>query len=115
MKRELVCIVCPRGCALEVELNEKEVISVGGNVCKRGEAYAKKECISPERTVTTTMKTKDGETVSVKTDKPIAKDKMFELMKIINKEKVVLPISAGDVIIKDVCGCNIVATQNKTV
>ena len=31
------------------------------------------------------------------------------------KEKVVLPISVGDVIIKDVFGCNIVATQNKTV
>ena len=115
MKRELVCIVCPRGCALEVELNEKEVVSVKGNACKRGEAYAQKECISPERTITTTMKTKDGETVSVKTDRPIPKDKMFELMEIINKEKVVLPISAGDVIIKDVFGCNIVATQNKTV
>ena len=115
MKRELVCIVCPRGCALEVELDGKSVVSVSGNACKRGAAYAEKECISPERTVTTTMKTKDGETVSVKTDKPIPKDKMFELMEIINKEKVVLPICAGDVIIKDVFGCNVIATQNKTV
>ena len=113
MKRELICIVCPKGCNLTAELENGKVVSVSGNTCKRGEEYAVNECTNPVRCVTTTMKTKDGETVSVKTDKPIAKDKMFELMKIINKEKVVLPISVGDVIIKDVFGCNIVATQNK--
>lgn len=114
MKRELICIVCPKGCNLTAELENGKVISVSGNTCKRGEEYAVNECTNPVRCVTTTMKTKDGETVSVKTDKPIAKDKMFELMKIINKEKVILPISVGDVIIKDVFGCNVIATQNKT-
>ena len=33
------------------------------------------------------MKTKEGEPVSVKTDTPIPKEKMFELMKIINNKK----------------------------
>ena len=34
-------------------------------------------------------------------------------MEIINKTTVNLPISVGDVIIKDVFGSNVVATQNR--
>lgn len=113
MKRELICIVCPKGCNLTVEIQDNKVVSVGGNTCKRGEEYAINECTNPVRCVTTTMKTKEGESVSVKTDAPIPKEKMFELMKIINSKKAELPISVGDVIIENVFGCNIVATQNK--
>lgn len=113
MKRELVCIVCPKGCNMTAEIENGKVLSVSGNTCKRGEEYAINECTNPVRCVTTTMKTEKGETVSVKTDTPVAKDKIFELVEIINSKKAVLPISVGDVIIKDVFGCNIVATQNK--
>lgn len=113
MKRELVCIVCPKGCNMTAEIENGKVLFVSGNTCKRGEEYAINECTNPVRCVTTTMKTEKGETVSVKTDTPVAKDKIFELVEIINSKKAVLPISVGDVIIKDVFGCNIVATQNK--
>ena len=113
MKRDLVCIVCPMGCNLSVEVEDGKLISISGNTCKRGQEYAINECTSPVRCVTTTMKTEEGETVSVKTDRAIPKDKMFELMEIINKQKVTLPISVGDIIIEDVFGSNIVATQNK--
>ena len=41
MIKEMVCVSCPIGCMLTVELNEKnEVLSVKGNTCKRGEQYA---------------------------------------------------------------------------
>ena len=113
MKRELICIVCPKGCNMTAEIENGKVLSVSGNTCKRGEEYAINECTNPVRCVTTTMKTENGETVSVKTDTPVAKEKMFELMKIINSKKVVLPILVGDVIIENVFGCNIVATQYK--
>ena len=113
MKRELVCIVCPKGCNLNIEIEDSKVISVEGNTCKRGIDYAVNECTNPVRCVTTTMKTKNGLPVSVKTDNPIPKDKMFELMEIVNRETVTLPVRVGDVIIKDVFGSNIVATQNK--
>ena len=40
-ERLLTCIVCPRGCALTVRLDESgKPLSVSGNACKRGEAYA---------------------------------------------------------------------------
>jgi len=113
MIRNLTCIVCPMGCKLEVELDGDKVISVKGNTCLRGEDYAKKECTNPQRTVTSTMKCDNGDVVSVKTDRTIPKNKMAECMEIINSKIIHLPISVGDVIIENVFGANIVATQNK--
>lgn len=112
MKRELTCIVCPIGCSLEVELDNGKVVSVTGNTCPRGKVYAENECTNPKRTITTTVKCANGEVVPVKTKEPIAKDKVFEAMKLINKTVAKLPVSVGDVIIEDVFGSELVATKN---
>jgi CxxC motif-containing protein len=112
-KRELTCIVCPRGCQLVVELEGKTVLSVKGNICKRGAVYAENECVNPMRTVTSTVKTSDGGVVAVKTETTIPKDKMFECMALINEKTVELPVRVGDVIIEDAFGSRVVATQNK--
>lgn len=113
MKRELTCIVCPMGCSLSVELESKAVLSVSGNTCPRGKKYAEDECTNPQRTVTSTIKCSDGSMVSVKTDRTIPKDKMQECMKVINGKIADLPISVGEIIIENVFGSNVVATQNK--
>lgn len=112
MKRELTCIVCPIGCNLAAEIEDGKVVSVSGNTCPRGKVYAETECVAPMRTVTTTVRCQNGEILPVKTDRAIPKDKIFEAMKIINKTCTVLPISVGDVIIKDVFGSNVVAVRN---
>ena len=112
MKRELTCIVCPIGCSLSVDIQDGKVIDVKGNTCPRGKVYAENECVCPKRTITSSIALKNGEMLSVKTDKPIPKDKMKEVMKIINDASPVLPISVGDVIIENVFGSNIVATRN---
>ena len=112
-KRELTCIVCPRGCQLVVEIDGKQVISVNGNICTRGQTYAENECTNPMRTVTTTVRTEDGGVVACKTETTIPKEKMFECMEKINAITVKLPVHVGDVIIDDVFGSRIVATQNK--
>ncbi len=114
MKRELTCIVCPMGCTLEVELDGNKVVSVSGNTCPRGAKYAESECVNPQRTVTTTVKCCDGSVVAVKTDTTISQEKIFECMEIINNTVADLPICVGDVIIKNVFGSNVVATQNRT-
>ncbi len=111
MKRELTCIACPVGCTLEVELMDGKVLSVQGNTCPRGAAYAETECTAPERIVTTTMLCEDGKLLPVKTDKPIAKDKVTDCIQVINSTVAHLPIMVGDVIIKNVFGANIVATK----
>lgn len=112
MKRELVCIVCPIGCHLEVELTDGKVTSVIGNTCPRGVVYAGNECTNPKRTITTTVKCSNGEVLPVKTADPIAKEKIFEAMKVINKTVARTPVEAGDVIIDDVFGSELVATKN---
>ena len=114
MERKLTCIVCPLGCQLTVELSGKEVVKVEGNTCPRGAEYAKNECTNPQRTVTSTVRTENGGLVSVKTDRPIPKEKMVECMALINGAVAKLPVCIGDVILEDVFGSNIVATQNKT-
>ena len=113
MTRELTCIVCPAGCSLRAEIENGKVISVTGNACPRGAQYAQAECTNPVRTVTSTIRCSDGSLLSVKTDRPIPKEKVAACMKIINSATADLPISVGDVIIKEVFGSNIVATQNK--
>ncbi len=113
MRKTLTCIACPLGCTLLIELDGKNVLSVEGNTCKRGKEYAITECTSPVRTVTTTMKCENGALVSVKTSTPIPKDKVFEAMSIINKAVATLPIQVGDVLINDLFGSDVVATQDK--
>lgn len=112
--RELTCIVCPRGCHLSVELDGDKVVSVSGNICKRGLAYAEAECTHPERTVTTTVRCASGKVVSVKTGAPVPKAKVFEVMAEINRTVAEDGIKIGDVIIENVAGTgvSVVATSN---
>ena len=65
-EKKLICIGCPLGCELCAVLERGEVISVTGNTCKRGDAYARKELVSPERTVTSTVKMSDGRMLPVR-------------------------------------------------
>ena len=110
MKRELTCIACPLGCSLTVTLDGKTVQSVVGNTCPRGD-----ECTAPKRTVTTTVRCENGELISVKTSKPIPKEKVFDAMEIINSTVARLPLTVGDIIISDLFGSDVVATQCKEI
>lgn len=111
----LTCIVCPMGCLLTIETkNCSVVVSVTGNTCPRGEKYAADECLNPTRTLTTTARVVGDSLVSVKSDKPLPKDKLSDYMVVINKLRLVPPIHIGDIIIENIndSGINIVATKN---
>ena len=114
MVRELTCIVCPRGCALRVEIEEGKDLVVTGNACPRGVQYAIDECTHPMRTITSTVRAEDGSVIPVKTDRTIPKEKMFECMVEINKAVATLPAHVGDVVIENVLGtgANVVITAN---
>lgn len=118
MKRELTCIVCPRGCALTVELESEggkaKVLSVEGNGCRRGVSYAESECTAPVRTLTTTVHTSDGGVVAVKTAAPIPKEKMMDAMDVLSRVTAKEPVKIGDTIVEDILGTgvNVVATAN---
>ena len=114
MTRELICIVCPKGCQLKVELEGKEIKSITGHTCKRGEKYAHDECTAPMRTLTTTAAVEGGGVVPVKTDRVIPKEMMFECMKAVNTIRVPADAKLGDVVLANVLGtgANIVTTRN---
>lgn len=114
MIRELTCIVCPRGCNLKVEFDGKEVTNVEGNFCPRGKEYAVNEMTNPVRTVTSTVRLKNGEVLPVKTALPIPKSKIFECMAEINKVVADLPISSGDVIIENTAGTKVSVIATKS-
>lgn len=112
MKKELICIVCPRGCHLTIDEN----LNVSGNFCKRGEIYARNEIKNPTRIITTTVAVINGiyPRLSVKTSVPIPKNKIFAVMGELRKVKVTAPIKLGDIIIKNILntGSDIVATES---
>ena len=115
-KRELICIGCPMGCPLTVELEGSEIISVTGYTCKRGDVYARKEVTNPTRIVTSTVKVENGtaDMVSVKTREDIPKDKIFDCVKALKGVTVKAPVHIGDVILCKVAGTgvDIVATKD---
>lgn len=116
MQKELTCIGCPMGCALQVEINEGKVVNVSGNTCKRGEIYAQKECTNPTRILTTTVKVIGGviNCVSVKTKTDIPKTKIAECMEQVKTLSVKAPVRIGDIILKNMgdTAVDLIATKN---
>ena len=112
MKRDMICIICPRGCGLTAEITDAGV-TVTGNACKKGAEYAINECTNPVRTVTATVRVSNryNTMVSVKTAAPVPKDKMMEVMAALRKTQVAAPVSIGDVVLSDICGTSIVITK----
>ena len=114
--RDLICIGCPLGCPLHVEMTDGAVVSVSGNTCPRGDAYARKEVTHPTRIVTSTVRVEGGnkDMVSVKTRSDIPKDKIFACAKALKGVTVQAPVEIGQVILADVAGTgvDIVATKN---
>lgn len=114
--KNLTCIGCPLGCALQVTLENGEVTSVTGNTCKRGDDYARKEVTHPTRIVTSTVYVRGGSIpmVSVKTQNDIPKEKIMDIMTAINTLVVDAPVHIGDVLLSDIAGTgvNLIATKD---
>lgn len=116
-KQEMICIICPMSCHLEVDLDEaNQVQKVAGNSCQRGDVYARKELTAPTRMVTSTVKIKNAlySRLPVITSSDIPKQKMFDIMKLISEIEVTAPVQVNDVILKNVLdlGVDIVASRS---
>ncbi|MGN0467849.1 MAG: DUF1667 domain-containing protein [Acutalibacteraceae bacterium] len=113
--KQLVCIVCPRGCTMEIEGEGKD-IKVSGNFCKRGAAFAVSEMTEPKRTICSTVKTafKQFPVLPVRVSQDIPKDRIFDVMAEINKVTVKKKVKRGDIIIKNVLGlgADVIATSS---
>lgn len=117
--KELVCIVCPNGCRLEVDIKSLEPLQVGevrGNLCDNGPPWAEQEVINPMRNIASSVLVIDGEypLASVRTDIAIPLKAISLIMKTIKRIKVNAPVQIGDIVIKSTTKipCNIIATRN---
>lgn len=111
---EMVCIVCPIGCHMEVDVEND--YKTTGNQCPRGPKYAKEELTAPKRVVTTTVKITGGiyNRITVKTKEAIPKELVFKCMEELNNVEVHSPVKMGDVVLENVLGTgiDIVATRD---
>ncbi len=112
-KTRLICIECPMGCEIETQTENGKVVSVTGNSCPRGKMYAENEAICPKRVVTSSVRAVDGRMISVKTDRPVKKSEIFEVMKKINAVHPSGTVKIGDVLFKNISDdVSLVATCN---
>jgi len=111
MKRNFTCIICPLGCSLTAEKKDETVL-VSGNTCPKGAEYARTEVTNPVRTVTGSVRCNDGR-IAVKTDRPVRKEDIFKCMEAIHAITAKVPVKIGDILAENVCGANIVASQER--
>ena len=114
-EKQITCIVCPIGCKIFVKIDGKHFKICNGNKCVQGIDYAKSEDLDPRRMLTSSVLVRNGDwpLVSVKSSKPVPKNKIFQVLKEIRKKKIEAPIKIGQIIIKDVANTkiNIIATK----
>lgn len=111
--KELVCIVCPRGCRLKVD--EENAYAVTGNSCPRGAEYGKNEISDPTRVLTSTVRIEGAlyPRCPVRSDRPVPKGMMMEIMKKLNAVTLASPVEAETVILENVDGrgANIITSK----
>ncbi len=116
MKKEIICISCPNGCTLEVDVEKGKVISVKGSECKKGLEYAKNEILNPLRFVTTTVKITGASLplLPVRTSKAVPRGLCQKIVKKAAKIEVKSPVKIGQVIAPDILstGADLIATRS---
>lgn len=116
-KKEFVCIRCPLGCNITVELDGADINNITGNTCPRGADYVTKELTDPRRIVTSLVRVQGGElpVISVKTAADIPKDKISDCIKVLKDIEISAPVHMGDIVVENICGTgvNIVATASQ--
>ena len=112
--KEIICIVCPRGCRLTVD--EERGCEVSGQGCKQGEVYGKAELQHPVRVLTTTVPIHGAiyRRCPVKTAVPIPKELIFQAKALLGGVELQSPVSAGQVVVQDICGTGVpvIATRD---
>ena len=109
MNREIICIVCPLGCRMNVEFVGAEVKAVEGNQCKLGPKHAQKEISFPGRVLTTTIKTDNPQMplLPIRSNQEIPKGQLLDCMKVISGDSVKGPIKLGDPVIQNILGLGV--------
>ena len=107
--REFTCVVCPNGCTIVVNVDNDEnpvVTKVQGNICPRGEAWARQEVENPMRTIASSVPVQGGDfpLASVRTNRPIPLAGIGEVMKEIRQVTLEAPVEIGQTVLSRPAG-----------
>ncbi len=116
MIRKMTCIVCPNGCDLEAEIIDGKCVSVSGNLCPKGAQYAAQEVEEPKRTIASSVMVKNGvlPLVSVRLNRAVPKERIFDVMKAVRQIALEAPVHAGDIAVENILGLgsDLIVTKN---
>jgi CxxC motif-containing protein len=106
---KIICITCPKGCALDVTLEGDTILKVENEGCKRGPEYIDAEVHDPRRMVATTVRIAGGlhPLMPCYTAKPFPRPKIRQLLASLRKVQLKAPVKMGDVILPDALGTGI--------
>ncbi|MCL1998377.1 MAG: DUF1667 domain-containing protein [Turicibacter sp.] len=104
---KLICIVCPKGCHLQVDVGDTIVVT--GHACNRGVEYGKNELKNPVRVITSTVRIENAiyRRIPVKTASPIPKPLIRKAMLLLDKISLAAPVEVGQIVVEDICGTGI--------
>ncbi len=113
---EIRCIICPTGCIIQVKKDDKGELTYEGYTCKRGLEYAEQEYLAPKRVLTTTIRVENGflPLIPVRSNVPILKNRLRDVLNDIATTIVNAPIKMGDILIENVVGldASIIASRD---
>ena len=110
--KELICIVCPKGCHLNID----DHLVVSGNSCIRGAKYARNEIVNPSRSVTSTVAI-EGAIIPccpVKSTGEIPKYLVKDAVNLLRGVVLHSPVKIGEVVLKNIfdTGVDFIVTRN---
>ena len=116
MIRKMTCIICPNGCDLEAQITDGKCESVSGNLCPKGAQYAAQEVEEPKRTIASSVTVKNGvlPLTSVRLNRAVPKEKIFNVMEEVRRIVLDAPVYAGDIASENILGLgsDLIVTKN---
>ena len=111
--KELICIMCPKGCHLNVD----DDLNVTGNGCVRGVTYGKQEVTDLRRYLTSTVRleSKNYRRLPVISSGDLPKDKVSDVVKYLDTVVVKAPINVKDVVVSNVLGLGVDILATRTI
>jgi CxxC motif-containing protein len=108
MNKQLICIVCPKGCKVTVS-EENGVYTTTGNACIRGNTYGIQEVIAPKRMLTSTIKIHKAahSRCPVVSSGPIAKGDFFKVLALLETVEVTAPVTMKSIVLDNVLNSGI--------
>ena len=105
----ITCPLCPNGCQVRrVASPNRSPVDLAtcledlytGHKCPRGAAFAEQERTAPKRMLTTTVRAANGQLIPVRTELPIAKEKIFDAVRELRQVtlRAGITIRCGDIV-----------------